>query len=85
MCITYTESVLSKFGASGCAPAGAFSPPKIHVLYFINREYVFLCLRCTKYVLSKLGASGCAPAGAFFPTKYTPSIFYTQRICGFVS
>ena len=84
MCTTYTESVLSKFGASGCAPAGAFSPPKIHLLYFINRESVLLCLRYTRYVPSKLGASGCAPAGAFPPTKNTP-IFYKQRICGVVS
>ena len=32
LCITYTESVLSKFGATGCAPAGAFFPAKIDLL-----------------------------------------------------
>ena len=69
LCITYTESVLSKFGATGCAPAGAFFPAKIHVLYFINIESVFLCLKYIKHVLSKLGVSKCAPAGAFFPAK----------------
>ena len=67
MCITYTESVLSKFDAPGCAPAGAFSHQKIYFLYLVNRECLFLCPPCTKYVLSKLGASGCAPAGAFCP------------------
>ena len=45
LCFTYTESVLSKLGASKCTPAGAFFPPKIHLLYFINRESLFLCLR----------------------------------------
>ena len=39
------KHVLSKFRATGCAPAGAFFPAKIHLLYFINREPVFLCLR----------------------------------------
>ena len=41
----------SKFGAPGCAPAGFF-PAKINVLYFINRESLFLCLRYIKHVLS---------------------------------
>ena len=85
MCITYTEFVLSKFGASGCAPAGAFSPPKIHLLYFISRYYVFLCLRCVKHVLSKLGATKCAPAGAFPPPRKNLLYLKKQRICLFVS
>ena len=42
LCVTSTESVLSKCGATGCAPAGAFFPAKIHVLYFINIESVFV-------------------------------------------
>ena len=59
----------SKFGAPGCAPAGAFFPAKIHLLYFINRESSFLCLEYIKRGLSKPCAPGCAPAGAFFPAK----------------
>ena len=52
-----------------------FFPTEIDVLYFINRESLFLCLRYIKHVLSKLGATKCAPAGAFFHTQNTP-IFY---------
>ena len=36
---------LTKLGATKCAPAGAFFPPKTHLLFSINRESVFLCLR----------------------------------------
>ena len=53
----------------GALPQGLFFPPKIHLLYFINREPLFLCLRYINHVLSKLGATKSAPAGAFFPPK----------------
>ena len=59
----------SKFGAPGCAPAGAFFPAKIHLLYFINRESSVLCLEYINRGLSKPCAPGCAPAGAFFLSK----------------
>ena len=75
LCFTYTESVLSKLGATKYAPAGAFFPAEIHLLFSTNREPLFLCFRYIKYALSKLCASGCAPAGAFFPPK-KPSKFY---------
>ena len=36
----------------GALPQGLFFPANIDVLYFINRESVFLCLRYIKHVLS---------------------------------
>ena len=69
MCLRYVKHALSKLGATKCAPAGALFPPKIHLLFSINREPLFLCLKYTKYVLSKLCATKCAPAGAFSPPK----------------
>ena len=56
-----------------------FFPAKINVLYFINREPLFLCLEYIKRGLSKPCAPGCAPAVAFFPSKNTPFIFYKYR------
>ena len=35
LCFAYAESVLSKLGATKCAPAVAFPPPK-HTLYFLE-------------------------------------------------
>jgi len=68
LCITYPESVLSKFGASGCAPA-VFFPTKNAPSIFLNRESPFLCFKYIEHVLSQLGASGCAPARALFPSR----------------
>ena len=43
LCITYTESVLSKFGATGCAPAGAFFPSKNTCsIFYKHRICVFV-------------------------------------------
>ena len=42
LCITYTESVLSKFGATGCAPAGAIFHNN-SAFYFAWAEH--LCFR----------------------------------------
>ena len=36
---------LVQLSATNGAPAGAFFPPKIHLLFSINREPLFLCLR----------------------------------------
>ena len=81
LCLKYIKHVLSKLGASKCAPAGAFFPPKMHLLYFIYTESLFLCLRYITYVLFKLGATKCAPAGAFSHQKQTFYILYVESLC----
>ena len=57
MCLKYIKHVLSKLCAPGCGPAGLFLPAKIHPLYFINREPLFLCL---KYIQTQLLGSKVA-------------------------
>ena len=42
------KHVLSKLGATKCAPAGAFVPAKIHLLFSINREPPFCVLDAHK-------------------------------------
>ena len=70
LCFTDPESVLSKLGATGCAPAGAVSPPKTPSIFYKYRIFVFEFL----YFLSSVLPSAL-PQG-LFPSKNTPSIFY---------
>ena len=37
----------------GALPQGLVCPPRIELLYFIDRESQFLCVKYIKYVLSK--------------------------------
>ena len=53
----YIKHVLSKLGVSKCAPAGAFFPAKIHLLFSTSREPLFLCLR---YIQTQLLGSKVA-------------------------
>ena len=66
---------LSKLRAPGCAPAGAFFQPKIHLLYFINREILFFGPSTIRHPLggaSLAGASAGPSCGA--PRNYVKTV-----------